>query len=127
MKGIFGLLFIIILYLLFGVIYQSSFFEEINYFIIVEYSFLLIISLINCWMIHRQGLKIFKIWIASSTIPGLLFMTYARFSDNSRGWISFPWDWGLWELAIPIIYGLVQLIFITVLTAIAPVARKKVS
>ncbi|QWU16044.1 hypothetical protein SAMN04487895_102286 [Paenibacillus sophorae] len=120
MKEILGLLFIVIIHVLFGVIYQSSFFEEINYFIIIEYSFLLIISLINCWMIHRQGLKIFKIWIATSTIPGLLFMTYARFSDSSGGWISFPWDWGLWELFIPIIYGLIQLIFVAILTAMMP-------
>ncbi|WP_236575622.1 hypothetical protein [Paenibacillus sp. USDA918EY] len=50
------------------------------------------------------------VWILISIVPGVGFILYARFAEGVGGWVSFPWDWGLWGGFIPIIVGFFQIL-----------------
>ncbi|WP_158602138.1 hypothetical protein [Cohnella endophytica] len=112
MKAIGAYLIIILVYYLFGRLLGSTFFEEPDYSYVIEYGVLLLISVPNCIFSVRSNQKRFYLkWLMSSLIPGLLFMLHARTDTNTGGWISFPWDWGLWELFLPAIFTVSQIIF----------------
>lgn len=109
----FGIPIVAISYWFLGELYGSSFFEKIDIYILIEYGVLLLLSVISCYLIRNSKKITYLKWLALSIIPGLLSMTCMRFDSRSGGgWVSFPWDFSLWELIIPIIYGGIQIIFI---------------
>ncbi|WP_373232137.1 hypothetical protein [Cohnella sp.] len=128
MRVIIGCSLIFLTYYLMGLILDSSFFEEPDYSYLIEYLVLALIGLPNCILSLRMKIRnLYLKWILYSTVPGLLFMLFARFQESSGGFISFSWDWGLWELFLPAIYTVVQIIFILYILAIRNEKKTKES
>lgn len=114
---------IIFSYLICSLSLKSNIFEEFDWFTFVVYFLLFIVTTINAYLVNKFDLTTLYVWILLSIIPGIAFILYSRFHEGTGGWVSFPWDWGLWELFIPIIFGFFQIIFL--LACIS--SRRKIS
>ncbi|WP_372633727.1 hypothetical protein [Cohnella sp.] len=113
MKLTLGFLMIIAAHYILGVIYSSSIFTESGFPYVPVYTALICISIPNgVFAVRSENKNTFIKWVAFSTIPGLLFMTYARIQGNSSGLMPITWDWGLWELFLPLIFAVVQLMIL---------------
>ncbi|MFB9278453.1 hypothetical protein ACFQMJ_32395 [Cohnella cellulosilytica] len=96
-----------------GVIYNSSPFTEPGFPYMAVYALLIGLSIPNgVFAVRSRNKSTFMKWVASSTLPGLLFMTYAKTQNNSGGLMPTTWDWGLWELFLPAIFGIVQIVIL---------------
>lgn len=105
-----GFLIIIAAHYILGVVCNSSIFAESDFPYVPVYAALIFVSIPNgVFAIMSENKNTFIKWVAFSTIPGLLFMTYARIQGNSSGLMPLTWDWGLWELFLPFIFAVVQL------------------
>ena len=105
-----GFLMIIAAHYILGVVCNSSIFAESDFPYVPVYIALIFVSIPNgIFAIMSKNKSTFIKWVAFSTIPGLLFMTYARIQGNSSGLMPLTWDWGLWELFLPFIFAVVQL------------------
>jgi hypothetical protein len=116
-KGLITFLLIFVTYLIIGTSIESSFLYKGNGLIFI-YILLLIIIGCNSFLINKLPIKSIALWVICSILPELCLMKYlyTASSNSSGGLISFPWDWLLWELFIPIILGLTQVITIIILT-----------
>jgi len=111
LRGFFGGIFIIIIYTIFGIIFDSGPFYEFSTYIVIIYSILLLLLIVNGAYINKFGIKALLLWMFLSVIPGSAFILYARYSESTGGLIAFPWDWGLWEIFLPVIVGGIQIIY----------------
>lgn len=113
-KGYFGYIFLILFYYLCGVILGSSLIKEDFIIYVIEYVILMLIALPNCILSSKAGqTKKYIAWLLISTVPAVAYMLYARFeTGGGGGFVSFPWDWLMWEIIIPVIFALSQLVFL---------------
>lgn len=118
MRGYIGAILIVTIYTMFSNIFDSSPLKEVSTFIGITYFSLLLLLIVNGALVNKLGFVALFLWIFFSVIPGSGFILYARFSDNTGGFISFPWDWGLWEFFLPIIVGVIQIIFLIIFLTI---------
>ncbi|WP_336773206.1 hypothetical protein [Paenibacillus sp. MMO-58] len=112
MKLFIGYITLICSYVLASLILGARF-DEFDYSYIVGYAIVFLISFPNAY-ISRKHNKTYCLWLGCSIIPGISFMIYAKLHGDSSGLMMLPWDWGLLELFIPVIFIVAQIIFFLV-------------
>ncbi|ACT01478.1 hypothetical protein [Paenibacillus sp. JDR-2] len=101
-------------------------FDDFEFLYLAGYTIVLLISFPNAY-ISRKHNKTYYLWLSCSIIPGILFMIYAKFQGDSSGLMMLPWDWGLLELFVPVIFIVAQIIFFLVQLGIRDRKRLKIT
>ncbi|OKP86663.1 hypothetical protein A3844_11620 [Paenibacillus helianthi] len=114
-----GLLFILIFYLSIGEMLNSSMFN-IEFSLFDGIMLFLLCVVVFLFITSKYKKRIIVIWVLLSVVPGGAFIFYGYYTPSSGGWISFGWDWGLWDLFIPIIVAIAQGITIGLIKTIKP-------
>ncbi|WP_130616012.1 hypothetical protein [Cohnella abietis] len=110
-----GYFIIIFSYYFLSLILDSSFSEKLGYSNGIVYFILFLLGLLNGILsVFSKKKHFYLYWIAVSIIPEAIFMIYAKNRGDSTGLMPLTWDWGLWELFIPIIYAITQGILLTI-------------
>lgn len=114
-----GLLFILIFYISIGEILNSSMFD-IEFSSFDGITLFLLCVVVFLFITSKYKKRVIVIWVLFSVVPGGAFILYCNNNPSSGGWISFEWDWGLWELFIPIIVAIAQVLTIGLIKTIKP-------
>jgi|GEM_PF-6861582 len=105
-----GMVLILASHYVLGILYDSDMFKESNFPYWTVYILIVAFALLNGTLALRTRTPNALIkWIVLSSLPGLLFMTYARMQGSSGGMMPTTWDWGLWELFLPALFTVMQL------------------
>lgn len=109
-----GVLVILFFYISIGEYLGSSMFHiHLNFF----HGILFLLFGIVIILLMKLNLKKIVVlwWVLLTIIPGGSFIIYQYNNQGTGGWVSFPWDWGLWELFLPVILGITQIISIAII------------
>lgn len=113
MRSLLGGLFIFASYLLSSRIVGSPIWSHDDDFIIRSvFIAIIILTCVNAYIIHRHNkhdAKLWSFWLFISVVPGNAFVFYARYYPHPSGLAPFPWDWGLWGIYVPAIFGFFQI------------------
>lgn len=114
-----GLMFILIFYISIGEILNSSVFD-IHFSSFDGIMLFLLCVVVFLFITSKYKKRVIVIWALLSVVPGGALILYCYYTPSSGGWISFGWDWALWDLFIPIIVSIAQVITIGLIKMIKP-------
>ncbi|MNI71762.1 hypothetical protein D3C73_1276530 [compost metagenome] len=112
-----GLIVIAGFYISLGEVLNSSVFD-VAFNPLIGVMLLLLCTVALLLIISKYKQRVISIWVILSVVPGGALVLYSYSDPGTGGWITFPWDWLVWDFYIPIIVGIAQIITIGLIKTI---------